>query len=176
MSVRHLFIPRQGRIGRLFVDVYHGLVASNAIVVQHGLVARSNSDWLVKVIERKTLRVQKAVLSFDQVLGDKRCRRVAIIAGRDRMMTRLQPPIVMIVHDVDSWRSRACVHVRLRRRAGRLRARLGCLVFYPATADSMEFQGGPFAQKPEIPIGVAVAAMRKYELPVQRGPDPKPGE
>ena len=57
-------------------------------------------DRLVEIARGERERMKKSVLGFSEILGDKPGRRVAIVAGRDRAVARLDPGIEMVLHDV----------------------------------------------------------------------------
>src|SRR4051812_9286682 len=57
-------------------------------------------DWFVKLARGKGERVKESVFCLGEILRDKRRRRMAVVAGRDRVMTRFDPAIEMILHDM----------------------------------------------------------------------------
>lgn len=58
------------------------------------------ADRLWKVLQRETLGVPEAVLGLNKVLGDRNVWHVAVIAGRNGVMTGLLPTVVLVSHNV----------------------------------------------------------------------------
>ncbi len=75
-------------------------VTFNAVLVQNPRTHGPDANRLVKILQRKPLRVPEAVLCFDKILGYKRVRRVAVVAGCYRVVTRLLPAVVLIPHNM----------------------------------------------------------------------------
>jgi hypothetical protein len=76
------------------------LMAFAACVFRDAQASTLDLYRLVKLARGKRQRMKKSVLCFGEILWDKSRRRMTIVAGRDRPMTRLDPPIEMILHDV----------------------------------------------------------------------------
>jgi hypothetical protein len=56
---------------------------------------------LVRELARgKGERMKESVFCLGEILRDKRSRRMTVVAGRDRVMTRFGPTFEMIPHDV----------------------------------------------------------------------------
>src|SRR5258708_21994817 len=57
-------------------------------------------NWLVKVSCGERIGVPEAVIRLDIIFAEKVVRRVIIITSGDRPMARLDPPIVVVSHEV----------------------------------------------------------------------------
>src|SRR5262245_35870883 len=80
--------------------VDQGFVAPHAIHADQVTVFRRDLDRLLEVLQREGSRVTEAVLGLRDPLHDARMRQVALDAGRRVAMAALEPPVVLLVHDV----------------------------------------------------------------------------
>ena len=80
--------------------VYKFIVAMDAVGVKQFAAGWPHLDRLVKILQRKRLGMQKAVLTFFIILAEKIMGQVAIVTGSGGMMTGLLPAIVLVAHDV----------------------------------------------------------------------------
>jgi len=83
------------------LDVVHNLLVTFAAGAFGGAPAAFfYLDWLMKFVCRERQRVEEAVISFREVLGHKASRCMAIVAGGDGAMTRFDPAVEVVLHDV----------------------------------------------------------------------------
>src|SRR4051812_621526 len=83
------------------LDVVHHILMTFATrVFRDAQAAILDLDWFVKVARGKGERMKESVFCLGQILRDKRRRRMAVVAGRDRVMARLDPTIEVIPHDM----------------------------------------------------------------------------
>ena len=83
------------------LDVVHHILMTFATRVFGDAKAASlDLDWFVKLARGKGERMKESVFCLGEILRDKPRRRMAVVAGRDRVMARLDPTIEMIPHDV----------------------------------------------------------------------------
>ena len=76
-------------------------VAANTICFENTAIVRPQPNGLVKILQRKTLRVPNAVFGFGEILGDEGVvGSMAIVAGGDRVVTGFLPAVEVIAHDV----------------------------------------------------------------------------
>ncbi len=66
----------------------------------HLAVSLGYLDRLVERVGSEIIRMPKTVGGLCVVFADEIMRRVAIVAGRDRMMARLLPAVVLLIHYV----------------------------------------------------------------------------
>src|SRR3989338_2695507 len=78
----------------------HSLVAADAVMLKGRQVASSDTDRLPKILQCKGLGMVPTVIQLCHVFFRKGMRHMAIIAGRNSVVTRLDPGIVMFPHDV----------------------------------------------------------------------------
>jgi hypothetical protein len=77
------------------------LMTANAVELKRSSVVRTNAYGLVKVHERKTLGMPKAVFRLGEVLSKERIVwDMAIVACRDCVVAGLLPAVEVIPHDV----------------------------------------------------------------------------
>ncbi len=67
---------------------------------RHAQTARLDLDRVVEVARGEGERMKEAVLGLGEILLHEARWRVAIVAGRNRAMTRLRVGVQMIAHDV----------------------------------------------------------------------------
>jgi hypothetical protein len=68
----------------------------------------------VKIIERKIIRMPKAVRRLCRILAKKIVRRVTVVAGCDRFVAGFLPAGILLVHNVAiRARDRVITHVRI---------------------------------------------------------------
>jgi len=79
---------------------HEALVAAYTIGIQDGLATLPNADGLMKIIQCKTLRMQKPAFGFDQIFGNELMGGMAIIARGGCMVTRFFPAVVLVIHDM----------------------------------------------------------------------------
>lgn len=90
-----------GRRLRASPHVVHTIDMTTDTVALHDPGAvRTDRDRLVEILQREGLGVFKAVFGLSQVFADQVVRHVAIITGGNRMVTRLLPAIILVLHDV----------------------------------------------------------------------------
>lgn len=95
-TIEHLL-----RIAGMRIDAGHDLLmAADTVFLERGGIERLDHDRLVKILEREAFRMVVAVDRFARVFPDQVVRRMAIVAGRNRMVRRLQPAVVLLAHDV----------------------------------------------------------------------------
>src|SRR5678815_5579526 len=75
-------------------------VAPHTVGFDDFTVLLSDADRLVKVLKGETLGMPVSVNHLRRVLADQIVRRVAVVAGRDRVVRGLLPPVVLLAHDV----------------------------------------------------------------------------
>src|SRR5262245_31146271 len=80
--------------------MYNVLMTFTTRVFSHAQTSALDLDRFVKVARSKCEGMKKSVFCFGEILWHKPGRRMAIVAGRDRPMTRLDPAIKMVLHDV----------------------------------------------------------------------------
>src|SRR5688572_1760442 len=80
--------------------VHEASVTRDAVVLQDAARLGRDHDRLVKILQRERLRVVIAVLRLGDVLPDQAVRKVAGDAGRDRVVARFLPGVVLRLHDV----------------------------------------------------------------------------
>lgn len=76
------------------------LVTFNAGVLRDTSVARFDANGLVKVVEREGKRMKEPVVGFRDPFANGVMGKVAIDANRGRVMTRVLPRIIIILHYV----------------------------------------------------------------------------
>lgn len=82
-------------------DAAHQIMMTvDTVVLQNRGVARSDSNWLVKVLKGETLGMPEAVLRLGEVLAHQVVGRVAIVARRHRVMAGVLPAGIVVAHDV----------------------------------------------------------------------------
>lgn len=74
------------------------LVAMPASVFGHAPVPRLDAQWIGILARRESEGMPETVVRFDGVFADEIMWRVAIVAGGDVPVARLQPRVVMILH------------------------------------------------------------------------------
>ena len=78
------------------------------------LVMTGNLNRLVKTAEREIIRMPKTVRGFGVVFPQNIGRRMTIVAGRRRVMTRFLPAVVLLLHNVAvGARHRVVAHIRI---------------------------------------------------------------
>src|SRR5262249_57099389 len=87
--------------------VDQGFVTPQAIRADEVTVLRRDLDRLLEVLQREGGRVAKAVLGLRHPFHDARMWQMALDAGSGVAMAALEPPVVLLVHDV-------AVHARAR--------------------------------------------------------------
>ncbi len=75
-------------------------MAVDAGTVEDTGVSRTNADRFVKILERERLGMPEAVFGFDEILGNKVVRGVAIVAAGHRVVAGLLPAVILLAHDV----------------------------------------------------------------------------
>lgn len=83
-------IDRVGEIG----------MAVATVCFHHATVVIVDHDGVVKILRRESQRVKEPVSPFAVPFANKVMRRVAIVAFGDVMMSRFDPRIEVILHDV----------------------------------------------------------------------------
>src|SRR5262245_12588280 len=82
-------------------EVVHELaVAREAARLEDRGVPRRDPDRLGEVLERERLGVVPAVARLGEILADEVVREVSVDAGRDAVVARLLPGLVVRLHDV----------------------------------------------------------------------------
>jgi hypothetical protein len=77
----------------LFVAVATGKFSDPTIAFIH-------PNRFMKSVGCEIVGMPEAVRGFRQILTDKTRRSMTIVAGGNRVMTRLDPPVVLVVHDM----------------------------------------------------------------------------
>ena len=88
-----LAVRNRDRLDHLLMTVATGFFG-------HAQIAAFDLDRLVKTAEREIIGMPEAVRSLDGVFADRVVRRVAVVAGRDGVMARFLPAVVLLLHDV----------------------------------------------------------------------------
>jgi hypothetical protein len=82
-------------------------------VFRDRLTARLHANGLMKIAGREGIRVPEAVIGLRIILGDDVRWRMTIITGGHGPMTRFDPGIVVVLHDVTvGTRSRVIYQIR----------------------------------------------------------------
>ena len=76
------------------------LVTAAAGVLGHVVVELGDFNSVGIVAAGEVERVPESVISLDRVFSDEVVRRVAVIAGSDRVVARFLPGIVLRLHDM----------------------------------------------------------------------------
>ena len=99
---------------RPVVDCFRNrFVTVPACVLGYIVIARRDAQRIRKVARREIERMPEAIARFGHVLADHVVRRVAIVADRNRAVTRLCPRCIVLAHDVAIRAGRRIVrHVR----------------------------------------------------------------
>lgn len=89
-------------------------VTMSARRLGHLQIAPRDLYRLVKIIERKVVRVPESVRRLCRVLADRVVRRVTVVARRHTLVTRFLPTGVLLIHDVAVCAGdRVIAHVRI---------------------------------------------------------------
>lgn len=75
-------------------------MAAAARLFGDACVALADLNRLVKSAERKIIRMPEAVRSFGVIFPDNVGRRVTIVTRRDVLVARLDPAVILVVHNV----------------------------------------------------------------------------
>ena len=95
-TIEHLL-----RIAGMGVDTINDLlVAADTVFLQHNGISRFYHDRLVKILQRKTLRVMITVFRLRHIFADQIVRCVAIVAGRHSVVRTFLPAVILLTHDV----------------------------------------------------------------------------
>lgn len=71
------------------------LMAVHTRMLCNASISRLDLNWLVKVVQRESDRVEETVVSFGHILSHKIVREMAVIADSEMAMTRLLPAVEM---------------------------------------------------------------------------------
>lgn len=91
---RRLFVLRNG------YRVHHVLVTIPAGLLRDVAIKFGDPDRFVKAARCEVVRMPESIPRLYGVLAGKIMRRVAIVAGRDRVVARFKPAVVLVVHYV----------------------------------------------------------------------------
>src|ERR1044072_5670914 len=83
-----------------FDCLYYFLMALPASLLCHLAVMRLNAQRFGEAARRESKRMPESVGSLGSILCDKAQRRMALVAGRHSAMARLDPPVIVLLHDV----------------------------------------------------------------------------
>ena len=75
-------------------------MAMNTVILHNNQIRMADPNWLFKILQRKRFGMMPAVVEFDPILSRKCMRHMAVVAGSGRVMTRLNPGIIMVFHYV----------------------------------------------------------------------------
>lgn len=89
-----------GTTGMYAKFLYQRLVTANTVFLNDVPTALFDLNRFVEILKSESLRVSVTVLDLGQVFAQEIDRHVAIVAGRDIVMRRLEPPFVLVAHDV----------------------------------------------------------------------------
>ncbi len=82
----------------------HGMneipVATQTSILSHSAISGFDLDRFVKILQGERQRVKEPVVRLGDPLAQKVVRQMAIVADGDVPMPRVQPGIVVILHDV----------------------------------------------------------------------------
>src|SRR5919109_3606079 len=82
-------------------DCFHDATMTGSTgLLGDGLIARPNPQGFWESPGGESKRVPEAVCGLGRVFGQETRRRVAIIADRCRAMARLDPSVIVLLHDV----------------------------------------------------------------------------
>lgn len=94
--------------------IHQILVTGDAGLFDHASVARLDLDRVGIAPCGKSQRMKKAVIPFGHPLADRVVGKMAIVAGGDRMVARLEPRVVVGLHHVAiGTRGRVAAEVRM---------------------------------------------------------------
>lgn len=93
---------RKGRAGGLndFNIVHDILVTSSAGALGDLATPGLHLDGIVKFTGGERKRMEKTVIGLGEIFRDQPGRSVTVVASRDGAMTRLDPAVEMILHNV----------------------------------------------------------------------------
>jgi hypothetical protein len=87
--------------GTAFNDVMHQIrMTLQTVVLKNARVLRLDHDWLMKVLERESLRMVIAVLGLRDPFINPLMRQMTIDALGVGVVARFRPRIILVVHDV----------------------------------------------------------------------------
>ena len=78
----------------------HRLVTAAARLFGYPAIAFGDLDRLVETVRSEVVRVPEAVRGLGVVLAKKVVRCVAVVAGRDGVVARFLPGVVLVIHYV----------------------------------------------------------------------------
>jgi len=78
----------------------NGQMTRPAGVFRDCLTPRRHVNWLMEITGRESVRVPEAVISLRIILGDDVRWCMTIITGGHGPMTRFEPGIVVVLHDM----------------------------------------------------------------------------
>ena len=99
MTVDAAYGVRVGQIPHENV-IHHILMTIDTVALQDLLVLFLYYDGFMKILHRECPGMIPAVFRFRHIFAHKAVRQVAVDAGRDRVVARLLPRVVLGVHDV----------------------------------------------------------------------------
>jgi hypothetical protein len=85
------------------------LVTLAACFLRHLPAVRPHLDVVFKPASREVEGMPETIPCFGAVFSQKRCRRVAIVANRRGPVRRLQPTIILFLHDMTVGTGRSIV-------------------------------------------------------------------
>ena len=75
-------------------------MTTNAIFLKDLVIVPCDDNRMAKVFERKCQGVIPAVTGFGEQFRNQIVRQMAVITGRDVVVPRIAPGIVLVIHDM----------------------------------------------------------------------------